>query len=61
MNTACSTVGNNEQKVCASITSPASSQMTVCMPMRFNIAQFIAHAVVVRPITSSIWTVREIA
>ena len=54
INMACLTVGNRVHKLCASMTSPASSHRTVVMPSLDNLGQNLAQAVVVSPMTSSI-------
>ena len=53
MKMACWVDGNRVHMVCASMTSPASSQMTTSIPNRFNKGQNLAQAVVVTPMTCS--------
>lgn len=53
MKIACLTEGKRVHSVCASITSPASSHMTVWSSNWFSIEEFMAQAVIVIAITSS--------
>lgn len=54
MNMAWLTDGNRVHKLCASMTSPASSHNTVVIPSRDSLGQNLAQAVVVSPMTSSV-------
>lgn len=60
MKMACLIEGNKVHKLWASMTSPASSQITVAKPTLDNFGQNLAQAVVVSPMTSSVHCVSEI-